>query len=265
MSTQVKAFQWSLLLHCTLLAGLVLGGLLPTKQSPPLVIDFSFNLTAARAGESATALGAEVPASAGSASSQPQTVETPPSIKPPKPQEIAARPKKAILPKPRVPKKQLLDPPETVKKLASSVSPPPAPSSVTPTEGTSPAMGKSPVSSASGAGPAQGKDGAGAAGGALGEQRGEGGGMRYDFTYVRDRILKNLRFPTTARQQGQRGKIVVSFNLLANGQVEHLAIVASSGHELLDQCVIDTIRRVAPFPKPPIRAQLVLPIVFRLK
>ena len=89
--------------------------------------------------------------------------------------------------------------------------------------------------------------------------------MRYDFAYVRERILKNLHFPATARQRGQTGKIVVSFTLMADGQVERIAIVAGSGHDILDQAVIDTIRRVAPFPRPPVSAQLVLPIVFHLK
>lgn len=131
--------------------------------------------------------------------------------------------------------------------------------------GTSPVTGSAAVSSAPGAGLAQGKDGAGTASGTIGGSRGDGGGIRYDFSYVRERILKNLRFPATARQQGQTGKIVVSFNLLADGQVEQIAIVASSGHDILDQAVIDTIRRVAPFPKPPLSAQLVLPIVFHLK
>lgn len=265
MSIQVKAFQFSLLIHGTLFAGLVLAGLLPTKQPPPVVIDFSLNLTEARAGEPAAAPGSEVPSPAGSASPQPQAVEAPPANSPPKPKEIVPQPKKAIPPKPRVHKKRPEPSPEPLKAMAPRTPPLQTPSQVSAVEGASPVTGSAAVSSAAGAGIAQGKDGAGAASGTVGGSPGDGGGMRYDFSYVRERILKKLRFPASARQRGQSGKIVVSFTLLADGQVERIAIVAGSGHEILDQAVIDTIRQVAPFPRPPVSAQLVLPIVFHLK
>ena len=267
MSIQAKAFQFSLLIHGTLFAGLVLAGLLPSMQPPPLVIDFSLNLTEARAGEAAAAPGSDAPSPAGSASLQPQTTEASPAISPPKPTQIAPQPKKAIPPKPSVHKKRPVPSPEPVKDVAPSMPPAqaPAPSQVSAVAGTSLVTGSVAVSPAPGAGLAQGKDGAGTASGSIGGSRGDGGGMGYDFSYVRERILKNLRFPATARQQGQTGKIVVSFNLLADGQVERIAIVTGSGHDILDQAVIDTIRRVAPFPKPPLSAQLVLPIVFHLK
>lgn len=89
MSIQAKAFQFSLLIHGTLFAGLVLAGLLPTKQPPPLVIDFSLNLTEARAGEPAASPGPDAPPPTGAARPQSQTVEAPPAISPPKPKEIA--------------------------------------------------------------------------------------------------------------------------------------------------------------------------------
>lgn len=267
MSIQAKAFQFSLLIHGTLFAGLVLAGLLPTKQPPPLVIDFSLNLSEARAGEAAAAPGSDAPSPAGSTSPQPQAAEASPAISPPKPTQIAPQPKKAIPPKPNLHKKRPVASPEQVKEVAPSMPSPqaPAPSQASAVAGTSPVTGSTGVSPAPGAGLAQGKNWVGTASGTGGGNRGDGGGMGYDFSYVRERILKNLRFPATARQQGQTGKIVVSFTLLADGQVERIAIVTGSGHDILDQAVIDTIRRVAPFPKPPLSAQLVLPIVFHLK
>lgn len=268
MSIQAKAFQFSLLIHGALFAGLVLAGFLPTKQPPPLVIDFSLNLTEARAGEPAPAAGSELPSPAGSASPQPQVVEAPPAISPPKPTQIVPQRKKAIPPKPRVHEKRPVPSPERLKDVAPSTQPSqiPEPSQVTAVEGTSPATGSAAVSPALGAWLAQahGKDAGGSGNGPSGGRQGEGG-MRYDFTYVRERILSNLHFPASARQRGQTGKIVVSFSLMADGQVERIAIIAGSGHDILDQAVIDTIRRVAPFPRPPVSAQLVLPIVFHLK
>ncbi len=263
MSIQAKAFQFSLLIHGTLFAGLVLAGLLPTKQPPPLVIDFSLNLTEARAGQPAASPGSEVPSPAGSASPQPQTVEALPI--PPQPKEIPPSPKKPVPHKAKVPQNRPAPSPHIVKEVATTE---PAQSRPEPaeavTESASSATGQSSSASSPGAGLAQGKDGGGAGNGPSGGRQGEGG-MRYDFTYVRERILSNLRFPASARQRGQTGKIVVSFNLMADGQVERIAIVAGSGHDILDQAVIDTIRRVAPFPRPPVSAQLVLPIVFHLK
>jgi protein TonB len=263
MSIQVKAFQFSLLIHGALFAGLVLAGLLPTKQPPPVVIDFSLNLTEARAGEPAPAAGSEVPSPAGSASPQPQAVKALPI--PPQPKEIPPSPKKPVPHKAKVPQNRPAPSPHIVKEVATTE---PAQSRPEPaaavTESASSATGQPSSASSPGAGLAQGKDGGGSANGSSGGRQGEGG-MRYDFAYVRERILKNLHFPASARQRGQTGKIVVSFNLMADGQVERIAIVTGSGHDILDQAVIDTIRRVAPFPRPPVSAQLVLPIVFHLK
>jgi len=100
-----------------------------------------------------------------------------------------------------------------------------------------------------------------------GKHEGPGGGGKasYNFEYIRRLILNNLSFPATARKMGLTGKIVVSFLLREDGQVEDIAIVSGSGHEILDNNVVATIRRIAPFPRPPARAQLVLPIVYNLK
>jgi protein TonB len=82
---------------------------------------------------------------------------------------------------------------------------------------------------------------------------------------VRKKILRNLRFPSTARKLGLSGKIVVSFILKTDGHVEAINVVSSSGHAILDRAVVATIRRIAPFSKPPVKAQLMLPIVFHLR
>ena len=39
----------------------------------------------------------------------------------------------------------------------------------------------------------------------------------------------------------------------------------SSGYELLDSNVVDTILDVQPFPKPPVKAEIVLPVTYALK
>lgn len=91
--------------------------------------------------------------------------------------------------------------------------------------------------------------------------------MRYlktNFVYIRDLIMKNIFYPYEARRMGWEGKVTVSFVVAKNGYVDSIKIIDSSGFEVLDKSAVETIRRVHPFPKPPVEALIVLPIVYRL-
>jgi protein TonB len=92
--------------------------------------------------------------------------------------------------------------------------------------------------------------------------------MRYlkeHFGYIRDTIMKNLSYPHMARRMGWAGKVTVSFVVCENGYVENLKILETSGFGLLDKNAMETIKKVLPFPKPPVRAELIMPIVYRLE
>jgi protein TonB len=89
--------------------------------------------------------------------------------------------------------------------------------------------------------------------------------LRKHFAYIRDLILKNLTYPPIAKKLGWHGGVTVSFVVRENGYTEKIKIVKNSGHDVLDQNVVRTIRDVEPFPKPPIRAELVIPVVYRLE
>ncbi len=89
--------------------------------------------------------------------------------------------------------------------------------------------------------------------------------VRQHFEHIRDHIQKNIVYPAMARRLGLTGKVVVSFVVMENGHVTDEKILVSSGHKVLDNNVIDTIRQVEPFPKPPIRAELRIPILYRVK
>jgi len=266
MTRQSKATQISLLLH----AVLILGGLLfcrcATTQTPPLVIDFSIAAAEAATGAQAQPPGGEQQQPAGAEPAQAQPVVPP--KEPPKPtiKQSQKKPKKAAA-KPRPAK-------EATKKEAQPQTQPipeptPAPKADAQPEapGADAQAGTSPSDAA-------GATAAGAAGSAASDQTAaagrtgggkQGGGGSYNFEYVRRLIMNNLSFPATARKMGLTGKIVVSFLLREDGQVEDIVIVSGSGHEILDNNVVAAIRRVAPFPRPPVRAQLVLPIVYNLK
>ncbi|MBU1208931.1 MAG: energy transducer TonB [Proteobacteria bacterium] len=71
-----------------------------------------------------------------------------------------------------------------------------------------------------------------------------------------DQILKQIirkieaakRYPRVARKMGIEGKAVVRFKLKAQGQVETVEIVESSGSEILDRASLQTVRDAAPLP-----------------
>ena len=280
MSRQSKATQISLLLH----AALIIGGLLlnryATTQTPPLVIDFSIATAEAATGAPAQPAGGEQQQLASAPRAQ-----TKPVVPPKEPQKELLKPaikqpqknKKSAAPKPKAAK-------EAAKKsVTPTVEPTPEPApapmaNAQPEESNADAQtATSPSdpggSTAAAASTASNQTAAGSqTGGAQqgGKHEGTGGGAAgggkasYNFEYIRRLILNNLSFPATARKMGLTGKIVVSFLLREDGQVEDIAIVTGSGHEILDNNVVATIRRIAPFPRPPARAQLVLPIVFNL-
>ena len=96
----------------------------------------------------------------------------------------------------------------------------------------------------------------------------DGGKKQYlerNFGYIRDLIVRNLKYPSVARQMGWKGSVTVAFVILENGNTEAIKVTQSSGHDLLDQSVLRTVRALQPFPRPPVRAELIIPIAFRLE
>ena len=89
--------------------------------------------------------------------------------------------------------------------------------------------------------------------------------LKEHFTYIRDTIMKNLSYPQMARKMGWEGKVIISFIICENGHAENIKIKESSGFGVLDKNAVETIKRVLPFPKPPVRAELIMPIVYRLE
>jgi protein TonB len=101
----------------------------------------------------------------------------------------------------------------------------------------------------------------------FGKETGDGqsGYMKEQFVYIRDLILKKLTYPPLARQRGWEGVVLLFFVIRENGTVEQIRVMKSSGHEVLDEHAIRTVKSVQPFPQPPVRAQLILPIAFSLR
>lgn len=91
------------------------------------------------------------------------------------------------------------------------------------------------------------------------------GYLKEHFAYIRDKILKNISYPTLARRMGWQGLVQLSFIIASDGSVKDVKIIQSSGFEVLDRKAMETVKETAPFPKPPAEARLVIPINFRLE
>ena len=95
-------------------------------------------------------------------------------------------------------------------------------------------------------------------------QGGAAGYERENFSYVRDRIHRRLVYPLMARKMGWAGQVLVSFVIDEEGAVAEAKVVRSSGYELLDRSALESVRLGAPYPRPPSRAEFVMPVAYRL-
>ncbi|HVN98133.1 MAG TPA: energy transducer TonB [Syntrophorhabdaceae bacterium] len=119
-----------------------------------------------------------------------------------------------------------------------------------------------------------GSGGEGGSGGGTGRGHGTGSGdanllieqyLAEHYAYIRDLIMKHLTYPQIAKRMGWKGKVVVSFLIKENGSVENSRIIVSSGHEVLDKNVLAVIKEVQPFPRPPMKAELIMPVTYKLE
>jgi len=84
------------------------------------------------------------------------------------------------------------------------------------------------------------------------------------FEYIRRIIQENIVYPDRAQRNGWEGQVVVMFSVMQNGRVKDIRIRKSSGYGILDENVVETIRKVEPFPRPPVAVELVIPVAYRL-
>ena len=90
------------------------------------------------------------------------------------------------------------------------------------------------------------------------------GYLKANFSYIRDMITRKIIYPETAREMGWQGKVKVSFVISSDGFVKDVQILQSSGIEILDKNAVETVKKASPFPRPPVAAQLIIPISYRL-
>ena len=56
----------------------------------------------------------------------------------------------------------------------------------------------------------------------------------------------------------------IAFFVCEDGGVNDVRVLESSGFGLLDTNAVETVKRVAPFPNPPVRAEIRMAITYRL-
>ena len=88
--------------------------------------------------------------------------------------------------------------------------------------------------------------------------------LKKNFFYIRDLIQKNITYPRVARQMGWQGKVTVSFLILNDGRISNIKVKQSSGKDILDNNAVETIKRASPFPPPPVKAEITVPVVYAL-
>ena len=88
--------------------------------------------------------------------------------------------------------------------------------------------------------------------------------LKEHFVYIRDRITRGIAYPQTARKMGWSGQVKIAFVVFEDGGVNDVNVLESSGFGLLDRNAVETVKRVAPFPRPPVRAEIRMAITYRL-
>ena len=108
-------------------------------------------------------------------------------------------------------------------------------------------------------------------GGARGRQTKTSG--KVNLTNYKGRLIAHLArkkyYPPAARQKNIRGKVLVRFSVVSSGRVTAVRIIKSSGHKILDQAALQTIKRASPLPRLPKgtkkRITITMPISYRLQ
>ena len=267
MTDKAESLVLSLLWHVVVVFGIILFGRYPAPEPPLLIIDFSMATAAAESGQTAAQVNEQTSLDASPTRSE-SFIEQ---------QDV---PEKSLEKPSDMPEKIIAKAKLTREKSKKHLRPTVENKEDVPPQPVAEGQEHQPASIAGENTPARQVDGDQSANSEAVSQSRKSAGSEtpvernkgdstpnksYDFEFVRKLIVKNLNFPATARRKGFSGKIVVTFHLKEDGQATDIALVESSGHDILDSTVVATIGKISPFPRPEAAAQIILPIVFHLR
>ena len=88
--------------------------------------------------------------------------------------------------------------------------------------------------------------------------------LKEHFLYIKESVQNKITYPPIARKMGWQGRVLISFVICRDGSVKDIRIVKSSGFKALDKKAVEVIQKTAPFPRPPVSAELIIPITYKL-
>jgi len=86
-----------------------------------------------------------------------------------------------------------------------------------------------------------------------------------NYNEIREKVNGSIVYPEDAQSRGLEGEVRVSFYVHCDGRVDNIVILKSSGHSMLDKCVVDAVKKAAPYKPSPKKVEIRLPITFRLE
>ncbi len=98
-----------------------------------------------------------------------------------------------------------------------------------------------------------------------GQEKGGPAAESEDYRYIRDAVMRNVRYPDRARRLGLEGKVVVSFIVQEDGTTSEIRLLGSSTHRILDQSAKEAVASVRIAKKVASRIVVRLPIVYKLQ
>lgn len=299
-----KGAAASLLLHGSLMAGILALSGFAHDTDMPVVIDFSLLPSRVVPGEDLAGAPAPSVAVERPAANTPVAEKPPPSVPPPKPviervpppsepppllqeeTETAAPVPMPVNPEVVVVENSVEEPEIVESAVTKEVAPPMEIHDATPPSNSEDTLGAAEVLSdndriapsgaaagegrSSPAGGYDGRDSLSAEGpsetvGAGGDSSGGITAPGRDFSFIREKVQRNTRYPRLARQMGLEGQVKVAFTVCHDGKVMDIKVMESSGVSMLDKCAIEAVKKTSPFPSQQLEAKVIIPIVYRLK
>ncbi|MBI5141977.1 MAG: energy transducer TonB [Nitrospirae bacterium] len=274
MSYTSRAAQASFAVHAVIVLALaMLGG--RVVESKPVVIDFTIE-DSAPAGNPAPVASAAVPRPVTPEPPQPEPVMPKPPAPEPIPEKIVTAQAVEAAPVPEAISKPVETVIHEMRKVEEAVAvppPPPQPEPVRQEADSRPApVGSAPdVAAHVSATPGNVSPYASIAPAGIGNGTGAGSAessksayIKLNFSYIKEMVQKRITYPAMARRMGWEGKVVVAFLVRADGGADNVRVVESAGYEALNKNTIEAVRQAVPFPRPPVEAEIILPIVYRL-
>ena len=92
-----------------------------------------------------------------------------------------------------------------------------------------------------------------------------GGYAGQNLSAISGMIHGRIHYPHIARRNNWQGKALVHFIVGTDGRTYGVQLKESSGHEVLDESALETVRALDGLPKPPVPVAVTVPVYFRLK